>query len=190
MLERFPPPPRSIRLLSRFCPGMRAPTDEPARIRIGELSRRVGVGTDRLRAWERRYGLMEPARTNGGFRLYSREDERRVGAMKAHLERGLSAAEAARVVLGKPERGMPLERCRARLAAALDAFDDAGANRALDQLFADHGPDRALREVVFPYLHAVGEAWASAQTDVGHEHFASNLLQGRLLGLVRRWDQE
>src|SRR5215212_2559704 len=101
MSDRFPAAPPPMRPLSRFCPRMRAPTDEPARIRIGELSRRVGVAADRLRAWERRYGLMEPARTDGGFRLYSREDERRVRGMKAHLERGLSAAEAARVVLGK-----------------------------------------------------------------------------------------
>jgi hypothetical protein len=43
------------------------------------------------------YGLLEPARTDGGLRLYSSEDVRRVRAMQAHLQSGLSAAEAARL---------------------------------------------------------------------------------------------
>ena len=73
--------------------------DGGGRVRIGELSRRVGVGCDCLRAWERRYGLLRPTRTPGGFRLYSEQDERRVREMQAQLRRGLSAAEAARVVL-------------------------------------------------------------------------------------------
>ena len=79
-------------------------------VRIGELSRRLGVGPDRLRAWERRYGLLRPVRTPGGFRLYSREDEQRVRDMQAQLARGLSAAQAAEVVLAthqSPPSGAP-----------------------------------------------------------------------------------
>jgi len=56
-------------------------------IRIGELGRRTGVSADALRAWERRYGLLEPT-ARGGFRLYSEEDERRVRAMRALIEEG------------------------------------------------------------------------------------------------------
>ncbi len=57
-------------------------------LRIGELSRRVGVPPELLRAWESRYGLLRPARTAGGFRLYSGEDERRVARMRAYLDEG------------------------------------------------------------------------------------------------------
>ena len=69
-------------------------------VRIGELSRRVGVSDHVLRAWERRYGLLAPVRTEAGYRLYSRDDERRVMLMRAFLDQGLSAAEAARAALG------------------------------------------------------------------------------------------
>jgi len=160
-------------------------------VRIGELSRRLGVGPDRLRAWERRYGLLRPVRTPGGFRLYSREDEQRVRDMQAQLARGLSAAQAAEVVLAthqSPPSGAPSDELRTRLAAALAEFDDAGANAVLDRLFAVHGPDVAMRDVIYPYLRALGEAWARAEIDVGQEHFASNLLQRRLLGLVPGWE--
>lgn len=166
--------------------------DSEELVRIGELGRRLGVGPDRLRAWERRYGLLQPVRTPGGFRLYSEEDARRVRAMQAQLERGLSAAEAARAVLASHRSSapqLPLDDARAALAAALAQFDDVGANAVLDRLFAVAGPEVAMREVIYPYLHALGDAWERAEINVGQEHFASNLLHERLLGLVPTWDR-
>jgi MerR family transcriptional regulator, light-induced transcriptional regulator len=73
--------------------------DDPAVLRIGELARRVAVREDLLRAWERRYGLLKPVRSPGGFRLYRNADEQRVRRMQAHLARGLAAAQAARAAL-------------------------------------------------------------------------------------------
>jgi MerR family transcriptional regulator, light-induced transcriptional regulator len=70
-------------------------------LRIGELSRRLGVSDHVLRAWESRYGLLQPVRSAGGFRLYSEADESRIRRMQAHLALGLSAAEASRAVLGE-----------------------------------------------------------------------------------------
>jgi MerR family transcriptional regulator, light-induced transcriptional regulator len=160
-------------------------------VRIGELSRRLGVGTDRLRAWERRYGLLRPVRTAGGFRLYSREDEQRVREMQSQLEQGLAAAEAAEVVLANAERA-PAEAAgepRAQLAATLSKFDASGANAVLDRAFAVHGRDTVLREIVYPYLRELGEGWARGDIDVGQEHFASNLVESRLLALASGWDQ-
>ena len=71
-------------------------------LRIGELSRRVGVTPEVLRAWERGYGVLSPTRTDGGFRLYGEDDERRIRRMLQHLEQGLSAAEAARLARADP----------------------------------------------------------------------------------------
>ena len=71
--------------------------------RIGELSRRVGVRPETLRAWERRYALTRPDRTGSGYRLYSAADEARVRAMTAFIAQGISAAEAARLARVAPE---------------------------------------------------------------------------------------
>ena len=68
-------------------------------LRIGELSRRTGVRADTLRAWERRYGLLSPRRSDGGYRLYGPADEGRVRTMLSLLGSGLSAAEAAALAL-------------------------------------------------------------------------------------------
>jgi MerR family transcriptional regulator, light-induced transcriptional regulator len=163
-------------------------------LRIGELSRRSGVSPELLRAWERRYGLLRPTRSDGGFRLYTPQDERRVALMRAHLDRGLSAAQAARMAIDEATEvprvdGMPtLGRGAGELRAALDALDESAAHATLDRMLAGFSVETVLGEVVLPYLRELGERWASGEVSVGQEHFASNVLRGRLLGLARGWD--
>jgi DNA-binding transcriptional MerR regulator len=161
-------------------------------LRIGELSRRVGVPVESLRAWERRYGLVAPSRTRGGFRLYGEDDVARVLAMRSHLDAGLSAAQAARLSLAEDAAvtAAPAPVADASgLVAALDRFDETGAQRALDRLLAALTLDVVLRDVVVPYLHDLGERWERGQASVAQEHFASNLLRGRLMALARSWDR-
>jgi len=169
------------------------PAPQPG-LRIGELSRRTGVSAQLLRAWEHRYGLLQPTRSAGGYRLYTEDDERRVRHMRAHLARGLSAAEAARAVLSadgtaasvRPGRG-GLADWAAAMAGGLDAYDEPAAQAALDRLLAEFTVDSVLGQVILPYLRDLGERWARGQASVGCEHFASNILRGRLAGLARGW---
>ena len=164
-------------------------------LRIGELSRRTGVSAELLRAWERRYGLLHPTRTGGGFRLYSPADERRVSLMRSHLKHGMSAAEAARLTLTEPDGGTrdddePLLQRRAQeLREALDDLDEGAAQSALAGVLAEFSTETVLTDLVLPYLHELGERWASGEASVGQEHFASQLIRGRLLGLARGWDR-
>ena len=156
-----------------------------ADLRIGELARRTGVSPELLRAWERRYGLLRPERSSGGFRLYSAEDERRIGKMTAALERGISAGQAAKLALGDGE-DLPSADT---LVEALLAFDDVGAHAALDRLLSSLTLETVLREAVLPTLRDLGERWQREEITIGQEHFASNLIRGRMLGLARGWDR-
>ena len=195
---------------------MDLPGDRPL-LRIGELSRRLGVSGNVLRAWESRYGLLQPVRSAGGFRLYSEADEMRVRRMQAHLAGGLSAAEAARTVLREdrddgvglappagpdlaPPAGPDLARSAgpdlaasmvselsAVLRQALDAFDEPAAQAVLDRLFSDLSLITVLRDVVLRYLAELGERWERGTASIAQEHFASNIIRGRLAGLARGW---
>jgi DNA-binding transcriptional MerR regulator len=170
-------------------------------LRIGELSRRLGVSDHVLRAWERRYGLLRPVRSAGGFRLYSEADEMRVRRMQAHLTQGLSAAEAARAALGEDipagadfspaasphQAPATASELSSAFQQALDAFDEPAAQAVLDRLMSDLSLPTALRDVVLPYLTELGERWERGTASVAQEHFASNILRGRLAGLARGW---
>jgi MerR family transcriptional regulator, light-induced transcriptional regulator len=170
--------------------------DEAARFRIGELSYRVGVSPDVLRAWERRYGLLRPSRSAGGYRLYTEHDEWRVRLMQQKLWTGLSAAQAAQEVARmEPEDNRsegsietPL-RLAQQLGASLETFDEDVAHELLDRLFGLHGLERAIRDALMPYLRELGDRWARGQVTVAQEHFASRLIEGRLLALARGWNR-
>ncbi|HET8969195.1 MAG TPA: MerR family transcriptional regulator [Gaiellaceae bacterium] len=164
-------------------------------IRIGELSRRTGVSPELLRAWERRYGLFEPDRSPGRFRLYSDADVDRVEAMRGQIADGLSAAEAARRVLGmspstresRLDGSSAIDEPVAELRLALETFDDAAAHAAIDRLIASLSLESFLREVILPLLRDIGEGWELGEITIAQEHFASNLVRGRLMALGRGW---
>lgn len=62
----------------------------------GFVGGRLSPALARDRPWESRYGLLQPVRSPGGFRLHSEADKSRIRPMRAYLADGLSAAEAAR----------------------------------------------------------------------------------------------
>jgi DNA-binding transcriptional MerR regulator len=173
------------------------PDAGPGYLRIGQLAKRTGVSPELLRAWEQRYGLLQPTRTAGGFRLYSAADEARVQRMQRLVAGGLAAAQAARLVLsdGEPEPptapppAATLEDATGTLTASLDRLDEQAANTALDRLFAAYTVETVLQEVILPYLHRLGDRWAAGEVSVAQEYFASNLIRGRLLGLAQGWGQ-
>jgi len=119
---------------------------------IREVSNLTGVNSITLRAWERRYGLIEPVRTEGGHRLYTLE----------HIEQIKAAVKLT-------EEGIPISQVKARLSQAVpqvkeeihqgdydylskivDAtlqFDLDSLSSELDQLFQDVS-DKALFEIL------------------------------------------
>ena len=143
-------------------------------LRIGELSRRTGVAPELLRAWERRYGP-RPARSEGGFRLYSRG---RRAAGRAHAPHTCARAWPRRRLPGARSKAWPTRlRSRPRtggrsstgaqqLRTALDGFDEAGAQAALDALFGTFTVETVLGAVILPYLVDLGERWSTGEATV------------------------
>jgi DNA-binding transcriptional MerR regulator len=156
--------------------------------RIGEFARRVGVAPELLRAWEQRYGLLRPERSPGGFRLYGEDDAERVARMRRALDEGLSAAEAARVALASaPAPDRLLEDARARVMSAIESYDEAEVQAALDDALAAFGLEAFVRDFILPTLSVVGRRWEQGRLEISQEHFATNVIRGRLLSLARLW---
>ena len=106
---------------------------------IGEIARRSGVSEATLRAWERRYGLLEPERTDGGHRRYREQDVEQVRRVVALIEEGWSAGSAAaEVVSGRDTQAAGsaavLTAQRTSSAAEVDADGVAAAYRAALEL--------------------------------------------------------
>src|SRR4051794_5426008 len=164
--------------------------------RIGEVSRRSGASTDVLRAWERRYGLLRPARSPKGYRLYSADDLRRAQEMQAHLATGAAPAEAAELVrTGGLGRDTSLAAANApgllpRLRFALSAYDGVDASRVLDRCLLNLGLAQAIQLVVLPCFRELDKRWECGEISVAQEHFSTNLVRRRLLSVGEGWEGE
>lgn len=161
-------------------------------VRIGELSRRTGVGIDTLRAWERRYGLLEPRRSTGGFRLYGTGDQERVRAMKALIDSGVWAAEAAGLAksegpAGPGEPGEGVGDHGPRLTLALERFDETDANAIIDDALARFTVGAVASRIFLPVLQEIGKRWERGEISVAQEHFAAGILRVRMLSVGRNW---
>lgn len=168
---------------------------------IQVVVRRTGLTADVLRAWERRYHVVEPGRSEGGRRLYSDDDVERLRLLRRATRGGRRISNVASLgleslaalvqedereeVKGAPEEGevavaasdVHLKACLAALER-LDARElEAGIGRALVVLGAPLFIDR----VAAPLLERVGELWSQGGVKPAHEHLVSAILQ-RVLG--------
>ena len=139
-----------------------SPPSTQGYLRIGELARRVGLSPDVLRAWERRYAILDPERSAGGFRLYSDADLERVAAMQRHLAAGLAPAQAAERAraeatgaLDDTAAGDPI----AELRAALEGFDEAAADRAIDRIIDRFSIESLISRRLRRYRRHGFESW-------------------------------
>ena len=75
---------------------------------IGAVARMLEIAVATIRNWEERYGAIVPERSQGGHRLYSRDQIEQLRFIAAGVSRGLSAADAHRLLTEQSEDGQPL----------------------------------------------------------------------------------
>ncbi len=159
---------------------------------IKQAAVRSGVNVSLLRAWERRYGIVSPSRTDSGYRLYDDIAIERLRAMRSLVEAGWSARQAADRVSTASEEELvtmapdgplaspPAEDSLASFVEGAARLDTAAIERALDDMFAAASFERVVEDRVFPALRALGEAWSTGAVDVAGEHAASAAVARRL----------
>lgn len=165
---------------------------------IQVVAKRTGLSADVLRAWEKRYGVLKPARSEGGRRLYSDEDieylrllrratvaGRNVGQVaglsRDELEATVREDEAA--VAARPAtRGALAGEATAveRAMRAMLALDAAELESALRRAMVEIEAPRFLDGVVVPLLTRIGERWRRGEVSPAHEHLASSVTRGVL----------
>lgn len=156
---------------------------------IREVARLTGVNPVTLRAWERRYGLIQPTRTESGHRLYSQADIDAVRSILGWLERGVSVSKVGSILardqaVAQDGRGVgstdELARWRTQVQEAAQQFDGAALERLFDQVFACHALDQVFDEVFMPVWRAL-RAGQGSFGRVSEWLFLDQFLRGRVL---------
>jgi DNA-binding transcriptional MerR regulator/methylmalonyl-CoA mutase cobalamin-binding subunit len=159
---------------------------------IKQAAARTGLTVPVLRAWERRYGIVSPARTPSGYRLYDDAAIARVQEMRRLVDDGWSPSTAAAAIKSgtvPADAGAASARATDTVGAAFasEAFIDAAGNldsdgveMLLDEMFARGSFERMADEQLMPAVVALGDAWAEGRIDVAAEHLASHAVFRRL----------
>lgn len=154
-------------------------------LNIAALSRRTGVAPDTLRKWEQRYGVLRPARTEGGQRRYDETDVQRVEWLRDRIREGWRIGEAARVIdeAGSAAFDEP-EELRDALIASVRDSEPLMLAAILDQAFAVLPLEQALTDVVTPALRWTGDAWHRGELSIAQEHSITAKVRAHLAGLI------
>jgi hypothetical protein len=171
---------------------------------IKEAAARAGVSVPVLRAWERRYGVVSPPRTESGYRRFDDATVARIRTMRELVEEGWSPSAAAAALLAGdvPVREEPAREgvsrsptemavgggeardggsdVAARLIEASRDLDAGALELVLDDLFSRGSFERVAADLLFPTLRRLGDAWADGEVSVAGEHLASGAVQRRL----------
>jgi methanogenic corrinoid protein MtbC1 len=173
---------------------------------ITVASRRTGLSTHVIRAWENRYGAVIPERTPGNHRLYSNEDIRRLLVLKRAIDTGHSIGRLASLSTGEvlaliAEDGViPSDEpsgdsltyaageAETYVQACLDAvrrMDSSALWEALYRSSIALGHIAVLQDVISPLMLALGDQWSEGSLRVIHEHAASAVIRTYLGDLLR-----
>ncbi|NVZ51802.1 MerR family transcriptional regulator [Pseudomonas sp. B6002] len=128
---------------------------------IREVARLTGVNPVTLRAWERRYGLIQPVRTESGHRLYSSTDIDTVHRILDWIERGVAVSKVSKILARDELRSAPTSTSRVdtemewsqwqvQLRQAISAFDDRQLDRLYGQIFSAYSMAVVFQDILMP----------------------------------------
>ncbi len=164
------------------------------------VAKLTGLSADIIRAWEKRYAVVEPVRGPRGARLYSTSDIDRLRALAAAVATGRSIGDVAHLgsaeLLALAPAPVPAQVAPARhragsnrvvtaTLACLRAHDVVGIEIHLADALVALGSQIFLHEVVVPLLHEVGDGWARGELSIAQEHLLSGILRNLLSGMLR-----
>jgi MerR family transcriptional regulator, light-induced transcriptional regulator len=174
------------------------------------VEQQTNISAATLRAWERRYALIEPKRTPSGYRLYSDRDVALLRWVRDRMAEGLTVSRVVAMLEGMRNSDEPLwiedqngngaapiareapvppASLIQPLYSALIDLDDERADEVMEQAFAMYTMPTVYVDIIAPTLVEVGEAWHRGDIFISTEHFATTYLRGRLLGLLQAYPQ-
>lgn len=131
---------------------------------IREVARMTGINPVTLRAWERRYGLVQPTRTESGHRLYSLADIEEVRSILGWIERGVAVSKVGKILArthARPEQADPglegneYRHWQEQIKRCAHGFDETRLEQIYGQVFSSYPLAVAFQEVLLPVWQAL-----------------------------------
>lgn len=156
--------------------------------KIKDLEQLTGIRAHTIRMWEKRYGILNPKRTETHIRTY-KDDELTLLLNISMLNRhGLKISHIADMshqqIFDKVleiRADHPSGISQENLLVALVEMDEALFRQTLDGLIAEHGLEITFTKHLLPFLERIGVMWMVAAINPAQEHFISNLIRQKII---------
>ena len=169
---------------------------------IGFVARQTGLSAHVIRAWEKRYGVVQPGRTPTGRRLYSDGDIQHLQLLKQACRSGHRIAQLSELddktlvgIIGSNVPEVPstgglqtelstpeefLEVC----LAAVNELDEQAFEDTLSRAAVMLTRPRLFEAVIMPLTMEIGDRWANGELKIVNEHMASSVLVSLLRDML------
>jgi DNA-binding transcriptional MerR regulator len=159
---------------------------------IHDLDKLSGIKAHTIRVWERRYKIVSPHRTGTNRRRYGDEDLRRIINISILRRNGFRISEIARFTPSEIEQKVAfLSKEVFHSDTQIDSIvvsmvdqNEKAISDILVRLMMNRGIEETMETVVLPFLKRIGIMWQTGSTDVGSEHFISNLFRQKLISYI------
>ena len=166
----------------------KAEDQAPGLFPIRTVSELTGVNPITLRAWETRYGLIEPVRKSSGHRLYTQEHIDLINRVVGLLDRGMRIGQVNAEIMADKKaddrsadnRQDHWQRYVNGMIAAIICFDEQALERIYGEALS-HYPVRTVTDkLLAPLMKSLGDRWAAGRGSVAEEHFFGFYLRNKL----------
>ncbi|HRZ50034.1 MAG TPA: MerR family transcriptional regulator [Bacteroidales bacterium] len=159
---------------------------------IKDLEKLTGIKAHTIRIWEKRYGIVNPARTESNIRLYSNCDLKRLLNISILNKHGLkisnlavmSADELNDRVLNLMSNQHAYEHQIENLVMAMVDFNETRFEKTLGNAVIELGFEETLMKIVYPFFQKTGILWQTGAISPAHEHFVSNLVRQKIIAAI------
>ncbi|WP_147804813.1 MerR family transcriptional regulator [Alkalicoccus halolimnae] len=166
--------------------------EQQGKYNIKAVSNLLGIHAGTLRAWERRYKIIEPIRNEAGHRLYSDEHIRILKWIVNKVDNGFTIGQAVDLLNKQEEPAFidhdprftnQMDVLKEQIMHELLHFQENKANELIDRAFGLFSTDKVLIHIMGGILQEVGMKWERREIFTAHEHFVTSLLRTRI-GMV------
>lgn len=156
---------------------------------IQDLAKLTGIKPHTIRMWEKRYGVIEPARTDTNIRVYCDEDLRKLLNLSILTKNGykiskianLSQKELAEKVVDLTQTANNSNNEIDNLVVAMIEINEEKFERVLSRAIFKFGFSNTFSRIIQPFFHKVGTLWQIGTISPAQEHFISNLIRQKLI---------
>lgn len=156
---------------------------------IKDLENLSGIKAHTLRIWEQRYSFLKPSRTFTNIRYYGNEELKKIlniallnkyGYKISHIDK-MNEAEIKEKLLSLSQMEAQQERIVNDLIKNMIDLDMESFENTLDRFILSRGIERAITQIIFPFLEKIGILWLTNHINPAQEHLVTNLVRQKLI---------